>query len=112
MACFGKIFKQISVSVVFMLQASTRCSKLSLRHYMLKPVQRIPQYRLLLQGESQCNNLKPPSVVVECKSSKQCVSLFLSSLVIEGTCFERVNNGMLQRLMHENLKIKSYFDHF
>lgn len=30
-------------------EASERCAKLSLKHYMLKPVQRIPQYRLLLE---------------------------------------------------------------
>ncbi|XP_068228877.1 FYVE, RhoGEF and PH domain-containing protein 6-like [Palaemon carinicauda] len=30
-------------------EASERCAKLSIRHYMLKPVQRIPQYRLLLE---------------------------------------------------------------
>jgi FYVE/RhoGEF/PH domain-containing protein 5/6 len=29
---------------------SPRCSKLALKHYMLKPIQRIPQYKLLLQG--------------------------------------------------------------
>ncbi|KAK6634723.1 hypothetical protein RUM43_012125 [Polyplax serrata] len=37
---FGKIVKEF--------EASDRCKKLSLKHYMLKPVQRIPQYRLLL----------------------------------------------------------------
>lgn len=37
---FGKIVKEF--------EASERCKKLSLKHYMLKPVQRIPQYRLLL----------------------------------------------------------------
>lgn len=30
-------------------EASERCKKLNLKHYMLKPVQRIPQYRLLLE---------------------------------------------------------------
>lgn len=35
--------------VVKEFEASPRCKKLSLSHYMLKPVQRIPQYRLLLQ---------------------------------------------------------------
>uniref|UniRef100_A0A1B6E4K9 FYVE, RhoGEF and PH domain-containing protein 6 n=2 Tax=Clastoptera arizonana TaxID=38151 RepID=A0A1B6E4K9_9HEMI len=30
-------------------EASDRCKKLALKHYMLKPVQRIPQYRLLLE---------------------------------------------------------------
>lgn len=29
-------------------EATDRCKKLSIKHYMLKPVQRIPQYRLLL----------------------------------------------------------------
>lgn len=28
---------------------SARCKKLALNHFMLKPIQRIPQYRLLLQ---------------------------------------------------------------
>lgn len=35
--------------VVKDFEATERCSKLSIRHYMLKPVQRIPQYRLLLE---------------------------------------------------------------
>ena len=30
-------------------ESSDRCTKLNLKHYMLKPVQRIPQYRLLLE---------------------------------------------------------------
>lgn len=28
---------------------SPKCKRLALNHYMLKPIQRIPQYRLLLQ---------------------------------------------------------------
>ncbi|KAH9363544.1 hypothetical protein HPB48_005923 [Haemaphysalis longicornis] len=32
----------------FLLQQSPRCKQLSLQQYMLKPIQRIPQYRLLL----------------------------------------------------------------
>lgn len=35
--------------VVKDFEASERCAKLSIRHFMLKPVQRIPQYRLLLE---------------------------------------------------------------
>jgi FYVE/RhoGEF/PH domain-containing protein 5/6 len=38
---FAKVVKEF--------EASSRCQKLSLKHYMLKPVQRIPQYRLLLE---------------------------------------------------------------
>ncbi|PSN49832.1 hypothetical protein C0J52_08843, partial [Blattella germanica] len=38
---FAKVVKEF--------EASPRCRKLSLKHYMLKPVQRIPQYRLLLE---------------------------------------------------------------
>jgi len=38
---FGKVVKDF--------EGSPRCQKLSLKHYMLKPVQRIPQYRLLLE---------------------------------------------------------------
>lgn len=34
----------------FSLQMSPRCANLALKHYLLKPVQRIPQYRLLLTG--------------------------------------------------------------
>ncbi|KAK3595627.1 hypothetical protein CHS0354_009591 [Potamilus streckersoni] len=30
-------------------ETSTRCANLRIKHYMLKPIQRIPQYRLLLQ---------------------------------------------------------------
>ena len=38
---FGKVVREF--------EGSPRCQKLSLKHYMLKPVQRIPQYRLLLE---------------------------------------------------------------
>lgn len=38
---FGRVVKEF--------ERSPRCQKLSLKHYMLKPVQRIPQYRLLLE---------------------------------------------------------------
>lgn len=31
-------------------QASPLCANLALKHYLLKPVQRIPQYQLLLTG--------------------------------------------------------------
>ncbi|GBO05132.1 FYVE, RhoGEF and PH domain-containing protein 6, partial [Araneus ventricosus] len=35
--------------VVKEFEASSRCKRLALNHFMLKPIQRIPQYRLLLQ---------------------------------------------------------------
>lgn len=35
-------------------EASARCNKLQIKHYMLKPVQRIPQYRLLLEEYLKC----------------------------------------------------------
>ena len=38
---FGKVVKEF--------EGSPRCQRLSLKHFMLKPVQRIPQYRLLLE---------------------------------------------------------------
>lgn len=38
---FGRTLKQFEMS--------ERCKGLSLKHYMLKPVQRLPQYRLLLE---------------------------------------------------------------
>ncbi|CAH0384135.1 unnamed protein product [Bemisia tabaci] len=40
-------------------ECSDICKKLTLKHYMLKPVQRIPQYRLLL--EDYLSNLDPES---------------------------------------------------
>lgn len=49
--------------VVREFEASPRCQKLSLKHYMLKPVQRIPQYRLLL--EDYLRNLSPSSPDLE-----------------------------------------------
>ncbi|KDR19096.1 FYVE, RhoGEF and PH domain-containing protein 6 [Zootermopsis nevadensis] len=48
---FAKVVKEF--------EASPRCQKLSLKHYMLKPVQRIPQYRLLL--EDYLRHLSPSS---------------------------------------------------
>ncbi|GFR16695.1 FYVE, RhoGEF and PH domain-containing protein 6 [Trichonephila clavata] len=35
--------------VIKEFEASSRCKRLALNHFMLKPIQRIPQYRLLLQ---------------------------------------------------------------
>lgn len=46
---FAKVVKEF--------EATPRCQKLSLKHYMLKPVQRIPQYRLLL--EDYLHHLSP-----------------------------------------------------
>jgi hypothetical protein len=40
-------------------EVSERCQKLGLKHYMLKPVQRMPQYRLLL--EDYLKHLQPNS---------------------------------------------------
>lgn len=37
-------------SCVCFTQTSPRCASLALKHYLLKPVQRIPQYQLLLTG--------------------------------------------------------------
>merc|ERR1719189_3368274 len=41
-AKFGKLVKEF--------EKLPRCQHLKLQHYMLKPVQRLPQYRLLLEG--------------------------------------------------------------
>uniref|UniRef100_A0ACB8FP07 FYVE, RhoGEF and PH domain-containing protein 6 n=1 Tax=Sphaerodactylus townsendi TaxID=933632 RepID=A0ACB8FP07_9SAUR len=38
-------------AVVRDFEMSPRCASLALKHYLLKPVQRIPQYRLLLTGK-------------------------------------------------------------
>uniref|UniRef100_A0A4W5PF49 DH domain-containing protein n=1 Tax=Hucho hucho TaxID=62062 RepID=A0A4W5PF49_9TELE len=40
-------------------EASPCCASLALKHYLLKPVQRIPQYQLLLTG--YLKNLSPDS---------------------------------------------------
>ncbi|CAL1531331.1 unnamed protein product [Lymnaea stagnalis] len=40
-------------------EMSSRCASLALKHYMLKPIQRIPQYKLLLQD--YLKNLSPAS---------------------------------------------------
>lgn len=46
--------KPLNVDLVlfsFFVKASPRCASLALKHYLLKPVQRIPQYQLLLTGK-------------------------------------------------------------
>lgn len=40
----------LSSVCVCLAQMSPRCASLALKHYLLKPVQRIPQYQLLLTG--------------------------------------------------------------
>lgn len=52
---FGKAVKDF--------EALERCKKLTLKHYMLKPVQRLPQYRLLL--EEYLSNQYPDSIDYE-----------------------------------------------
>lgn len=44
-------------------EASERCAKLTIQHHILKPIQRIPQYRLMLQ--QYLHNLKPDDVDYE-----------------------------------------------
>lgn len=44
-------------------EASDLCKKLTIQHHILKPIQRIPQYRLLLQ--QYLHNLKPDDVDYE-----------------------------------------------
>lgn len=46
--------------VVKDFEASERCKKLTLKHYMLKPVQRLPQYRLLLEDYLSHQNPESP----------------------------------------------------
>ncbi|XP_063220507.1 FYVE, RhoGEF and PH domain-containing protein 6-like isoform X2 [Bacillus rossius redtenbacheri] len=46
--------------VVKEFEASPRCKKLSLKHYMIKPVQRIPQYRLILSDYLSTQNCDSP----------------------------------------------------
>lgn len=49
-------------------QMSPRCASLALKHYLLKPVQRIPQYQLLLTGT---NTLQLPISVLQGKTLLQ-----------------------------------------
>lgn len=44
-------YHRIVAYFVYFFQMSPRCASLALKHYLLKPVQRIPQYRLLLTGK-------------------------------------------------------------
>lgn len=48
--CVSAAYKNSCVFVCS--QMSPRCASLALKHYLLKPVQRIPQYQLLLTGTS------------------------------------------------------------
>uniref|UniRef100_A0A0A9Y4P8 FYVE, RhoGEF and PH domain-containing protein 6 n=2 Tax=Lygus hesperus TaxID=30085 RepID=A0A0A9Y4P8_LYGHE len=60
---------------LFSFENSEVCRKLTLKHYMLKPVQRIPQYRLLLErylshldngsGDSEWENAKAALTIVQ-----------------------------------------------
>lgn len=66
---------------IVLLQRSPRCANLGLKHYMLKPIQRIPQYKLLLQGKALNSwgtmPLKQEAVIYHWNT----VVLFLSALV-------------------------------
>lgn len=52
MFSFAGTFDCCGIVIYFgcLFQMSPRCASLALKHYLLKPVQRIPQYRLLLTG--------------------------------------------------------------
>lgn len=55
---FSHIFTQLDFATGLReLEATPRCGKLLIKHYLLKPIQRIPQYRLLLQDYKK--NLPP-----------------------------------------------------
>lgn len=57
-------YHRIVAYVGYFFQMSPRCASLALKHYLLKPVQRIPQYRLLLTGTVRLlYNLKKPVFV-------------------------------------------------
>lgn len=66
---------------IVLLQRSPRCANLALKHYMLKPIQRIPQYKLLLQGKVRNawgTMLLKQEIVINCWNA---IVLFLSILV-------------------------------
>lgn len=49
------------------VQASPLCANLALKHYLLKPVQRIPQYQLLLTGTSAVKKQTNTLFHVQCE---------------------------------------------
>lgn len=55
---------------------SPRCASLALKHYLLKPVQRIPQYQLLLTGTNS-------ERCIHCSNTLQVKTLL--NLFIDGT---------------------------
>lgn len=63
MFSFAGTFDCCGIVIYFgcFFQMSPRCASLALKHYLLKPVQRIPQYRLLLTGTVKlfCRLRKP-----------------------------------------------------
>lgn len=52
--CMVYVLTLVSLSYMWLViyfQTSERCAHLALKHYMLKPVQRIPQYKMLLDSK-------------------------------------------------------------
>lgn len=67
-------------------QMSPRCASLALKHYLLKPVQRIPQYQLLLTGtKTPRRTLTPRSGL---KSSQ------VEALLNHGALFTGLRSGL------------------
>ena len=84
-------------------EATERCQKLGLKHYMLKPVQRMPQYRLLLEdylktlteeSEDYEDTIKAITIVKdvaehanEAINLQVILSISLAALLFLGACF-------------------------
>ncbi|CAG2119809.1 unnamed protein product, partial [Medioppia subpectinata] len=74
-------------------ESTARCQKLSVKHYMLKPVQRLPQYRLLLQD--YLSHLAPDSPDYE----DTCRALTIVSQVAEHANNSMKNNENISKLL-------------
>jgi len=90
--CFNKFpnFK----NVVKDFESLPRCQNLKLKHYMLKPVQRLPQYRLLL--EDYLKHLGPDSMDFD--DTTQALSIVSEAAAHANNTVEK--GDRFQRLLH------------
>ncbi len=82
--CLNKYGEFSRLVQEFEQQDGSRCRGLKVEHFMLKPVQRLPQYKLLL--ENYLKNLAPDSGERAFSLSCMCKVVFLKKQIEKSFC--------------------------
>lgn len=96
---FGRALKRF--------EASKRCNKLQIKHYMLKPVQRIPQYRLLFEEYLKCLSESSPDYV----DTQTALAVVANVAAHANATMKQGNNFMKLLALQDRLSSSSSGDH-